>query len=96
MRCFPDKLMVLFQDVIIDLYMLTVVSFLSRNILTALYVVLPSGNTRYQNIRHFIRISECVYKCKGLVINQVKTVNNNTCNVTLLEQNLSFQSNVGE
>ena len=37
MRCFPDRVIVLFPDVVMDLYMLTVASgLLSRNDVTSL------------------------------------------------------------
>ena len=50
MRWSPDKDIVLFNEVVIDLYMLTTVDCFFINVLTSLYIILPLGETKLKNI----------------------------------------------
>ena len=45
MRWFPDNLIVLLREVVIDLYMVMAVGAFSRNAFTSLYVTLPPDET---------------------------------------------------
>ena len=48
MRWFPDRLIVVFKEVVIDLYWLVTVGCLCKNALTSLYVTVPSDETKYK------------------------------------------------
>ena len=49
MRWFPDRLMVLLQDVVIVIYELTTSVSLLRNVCISLYVIVPSVETKSEN-----------------------------------------------
>ena len=52
-RWFPDKLIVLFKEVKIDMYMLVLECCFIRNVLTVLCVSLPSGPTKCEIIIYY-------------------------------------------
>ena len=47
MRWFPDNVIVLLREVVMDLYMAIIVGSFFRNALTSLYVTLPSDEAEY-------------------------------------------------
>ena len=49
-RCFPVKLIVIFEEVEIDMYMPVLECCFIINALTLLYVTVPSGPTKYEII----------------------------------------------
>ena len=48
MRWFPDKVRVLFHEVVIDLKMLIALGCLFRNVSTSLYSMLPSPEAKFE------------------------------------------------
>ena len=61
MRWSPDKVIVIFLDVVIDLYALVTFGCFFRNVLILLYVIVPSKVTESQNS---INVFEIVENCK--------------------------------
>ena len=57
MRWVPVSLMVLFSDVVNNLYALVTVGFIIRNVLISLYAILPSGETRNQIHQAYLEIN---------------------------------------
>ena len=51
MRWFSDKEIVLFTEVVIDLYLVIMVRFLLTNVLTSVNVTLPHDDTRLKNTK---------------------------------------------
>ena len=53
---FSDKAMVLFSEVLMDMYFPVIDPSQSTNVLTSLYFTLPSEDTRYQKVEKILAI----------------------------------------
>ena len=61
MRWSPDKVIVIYLDVVIDLYALVTFGCFFRNVLILLYVIVPSKEAEFQNS---IKVFEMMENCK--------------------------------